>query len=115
MNRHTIKFRAADKDIFEAIRTGKKKIETRAGTVKNAKIQKGDLLFFSCGKEKFERKVKGVESFASIDDLLQKYKPKQINPKLKTVEETYTMYYSFPGYKDKIKEFGIIAFALDKK
>ena len=34
MKKHTLRFRAVNRDIFDAIRNGKKKIETRAGSPK---------------------------------------------------------------------------------
>jgi len=107
-----LKIRAVDRDIFEAIRSGKKPVETRAGTVKFRNIKAGDMLEFVCKKDKFTKPVKRVEIFKSIGDLLKKYKLEEINPNIKTLDELEKMYYSFPGYKEKIKKFGIMAMEL---
>ena len=109
---HTLKFRAVNRDTFEAIRAGKKKIETRAFTIKYKDIKAGDELIFSCGKDKFSKKVKKTAVFKSIADLLKKYKPSQINPKYKTADELIAMYHSFPGYKEKIKKSGLLSMEL---
>ncbi|MEK7641031.1 MAG: ASCH domain-containing protein [Patescibacteria group bacterium] len=109
---HILKFRAVNRDTFEAIRDGKKKVETRAFTVKYKDIKTGDELIFSCGKDRFSKKVKKVKVFKSIADLMKKYEPSQINPKCKTVEELTAMYHSFPGYREKIKKSGLLAMEL---
>ena len=100
--------------IFNAIKSGKKKTETRAGSSKFINIKRGDTLVFVCGKEKFEKKVKKVKKFKDVSSLLKVYKPQDINPKTRNLEESEKMYYSFPGYREKIKKYGIIAFELLK-
>lgn len=99
-------------DIFEMVESGKKRVETRAATKKYQSIQKGDTLEFVCDTSSFSREVKVVYIYPSIDLLLEKYTPEEINPKLSTKEEIVAMYHSFPGYEEKIKEHGIIAIEL---
>lgn len=101
-----------DRDIFEAIRTGRKRIETRAGTERYCKIKPGDGLVFVCKFKKFEKEVEKVEKFKNIRDLLEKYKPADINPACKTESELRDTYSSFPDYKDKIRKYGLIALTL---
>ncbi|MFH0852519.1 MAG: ASCH domain-containing protein [bacterium] len=108
-----LKFRAVNKDIFEAIRDGRKKIETRAGTEKYRDIKAGDTLVLVCGKKNFEKKVKRVQTFRSIAAMLKRYKVKDIDPRLKTKEELEKIYHSFPNYREKIKKYGLIAFGLE--
>jgi ASC-1-like (ASCH) protein len=107
-----LKFRAVNRDIFEAIRSGRKKVGTRSATKKYKKVKVGDKLMFVCKFKKFEKVVKKVTIFKTIRALVNKYKPSQINPCCKTEAELRDMYYTFPGYKDKIKKFGLIAFEL---
>ena len=57
MAKHILKFRQADKDIFKDIRSGRKTVETRAGTVKFRNIKSEKTVIFICGKDKFEKKV----------------------------------------------------------
>ncbi len=108
MKRLVLRFRAVDKDNFEEIRSGVKSIETRAATDKYRKIVKGDTLLIVCGKEKLEKKVKKVKIFKSLKALPRK----KIMPWTKSFAEMQTAYYSYPGYKDKIKKHGVIAFYL---
>lgn len=42
--KYTLRFRAVNEDTFNAIKNGKKKIETRAGSPKYFYIQAGDIL-----------------------------------------------------------------------
>ena len=112
MGSKIIKFRAVNKDIFRAIAQGKKKIETRAATPKYRGIKVGDILVLVCGKGKIEKEVAKVEFFKTISSILKKYKPEKINPKIHTKKETTEMWYSFPGYKEKIKKFGLVAWRL---
>ena len=109
---HIIVFAQINKDIFEDIRSGKKKVETRAGSVKYQKIKSGDTLIMSCGGKKFQKKIKKVAYFKSIKEILKKYTPEEINPRTHSEREATEMYHSFSGYKEKIKKFGIIAFEL---
>lgn len=112
MSRVVLKFRAVNKDTFETIKDGRKKIETRAGTKKYLGIKKGDIAVFVCGKKRFEKRVKKIEHFSSIAAILKKYKPVQINPKTHTIKEAREMWYSFPGYKEKIKKGGLLAITI---
>jgi len=107
-----IRFRMVNRDIFLAIKNGTKRIETRAATKKYQNLQKGNILVFVCGKRKFKKQVKSVEYFLSVKSLVKKYKPSAINPNAHSEKELNDMYDKFPGYKEKIKEFGIVAWKL---
>lgn len=104
--------RKIDKFVFDAVKNGEKIIETRAATEKYKKIQPGDTLVFVCGAEKIEREVENVEHFISVDDMVKEINFKKIMPFCKNVEEMKKIYYNFPGYKEKIKNFGLLVFDL---
>lgn len=110
--KHTLKFRAVNWDIFEAIRSGRKKVETRAATVKYQNIKADDRIVLSCDGDKFEKIVKSAKVYKSIGSLLKKYKPSQIVPGVKTAKKLEAIYFSFLGYKEKIKKSGLIALEL---
>lgn len=112
MKRYTVRVRQQDKDIFLQIKNGQKTVETRAATIKHKNIKKGDILIFVCGNDKIEKEVLKASIFKSIDQMLKRYKIKQIMPSVKTRQEMEDICYSFPGYRDKIKEHGIIALEL---
>jgi ASC-1-like (ASCH) protein len=101
-----------DRDIFDAIRTGIKKVDTRAASPKFINVKTGDILKIVCGKDYFEKIVKKVTIFKTVEDLLESYKVEDINPSMRTAEELKQMYYSFPGYKEKIEQYGLIAMEL---
>lgn len=110
--KYTLRVRAADKDIFNVIKSGKKKVETRAATSRYVSLKSGDTLIFVCGKDRFEKTIKTAKIYKTLASLTKKYSPLEINPFCKTREELEAMYFSFPGYKEKIIKSGIIAIEL---
>ena len=108
-----LKFREENRDIFEAIRAGIKKVETRAATEKFRDIQSGDEVMLICEEDAFTKTVKRAEIFSSISALLKKYKPEDINPRCRTAKELRDMYHSFPDYEEKIEKHGLIALELE--
>lgn len=108
-----LRFRAVNRDIFLAIASGKKRVETRAATKKYANIQAGDEIVFLCGREKFKKTVRGSRIFSSISALLKTYSVQDINPLVHTERELRDVYHSFPGYREKIKKFGLITLELE--
>lgn len=110
--KYTLRFREANRDIFEAIYAGKKKMETRAATTKYKNIKAEDTLVLVCGKNRFEKKVKTVKIYKSVAALVKRYKPSEVIPGLKTAKELEAAYYSFPGYKEKIAKVGLLALEL---
>jgi ASC-1-like (ASCH) protein len=112
MKNWTLRFRVVDKKNFEELRRGIKAVETRAATVKYQPIEKGDTLTFVCGKEKFSKTITKRTHFKSIDAMFRKIPYKKIMPDLKSKDEAKMRYYSYPNYKEKIEEFGLLAFEL---
>ena len=110
MKSHTLRFRAVDKKNFDQVKDGSKPVETRAGTVKYQSIEVGDTLVFSCGGEKFSKKILKKEHYKSIDAMVKKIPFKKIMPDAGSVAEMKKIYASYSGYEEKIREFGIFAF-----
>ncbi len=113
MKKHILKIRGTDKFVFDSIKKGEKTIETRAATPRYRKIETGDVLVFSCAGEKLEREVKKVSLFKNVDDMAGKIDYKKVQPFSGSLDEVKKVYYSFPGYREKIKGFGLIAFDLE--
>jgi ASC-1-like (ASCH) protein len=106
---YTLRFQAVNQDIFEAIRRGRKKIETRSATPRYRKITARDIVEFVCRGERFEKKIRGVEFFSSVSALLRKYNVREINPAVSSRKELAKMYHAFPHYREKIRKFGLVA------
>ena len=87
-------------------------METRAGTERYKNIKAGDTVVLVCGKERFEKIVKKAEIFKSIKSLIKTYPIKKIMPNISSEKELQNAYYSYPNYKEKIKNFGLIALEL---
>lgn len=113
MGNKTIRIRAADYEIFQAIADGKKKFETRAATPRYQNVEVGDVITLVCGKEKIKKEVKKVERFGTIGALLKKYKPEEVNPFTHSAKEARDMWYGFPGYKEKIDRYGLVVWKLE--
>ena len=48
-----------------------------------------------------------------VREIIEKYSPEEINPATHSERELTDEYYSYPDYKEKIAEFGILAFELE--
>lgn len=110
--KYILRFREVNRDIFDAIKNGKKKVETRAATQRYTKMKPGDIVVLMCGKNKFEKVIKQARIFKTIGAMLKKYKVKDIMPNLLSAKELEAAYYSYPNYCEKIKKFGLIALEL---
>lgn len=109
---HILRFRAVNRGIFNAIKSGKKKLETRAGSTKYQRVAKGDTVLLVCGKSKFRKDIHDVKKFRSVGAMLKKYDPRDIHPRCSTAAELERMYYSFPGYRQKLRKYGLIVMEL---
>ena len=109
MKTWTLRFRAVDKKNLMEIRDGLKSIETRAATEKYRDIKRGDTLILVCGKQRIERVVGNLKIFKTINALFQSVPFRKIMPSAESEEEARNIYYSYPGYREKIRKYGIIA------
>lgn len=109
MKSYTLRFAAPNKDYFLALKSGEKRVETRAASTKYKNIAVGDSLTFVCGTQKFTRIVKSVTTFKTLSAMLKKYKVSDIVPWMKTQAELQATYDGYSGYIEKLKQFGFIA------
>lgn len=109
------------KDIFESIKNGSKKYETRAFKEKFAKIKKGDLIEFSLVKknneneilEKITLKVKDIFNFDSVEKMCDELGVENIIKM--NVEELKKWYEeNIPNLEERLEKGGIFAFELEK-
>lgn len=108
MNR-MLRFRTEDAANFEAIKDGRKSVETRAATVRYANIKPRDSLTIVCGDQRIERAVTKVRKFKNPHDLFAYYSFKQVMPDASSEGEAVEVYGSYPAYKEKIRKHGLIA------
>ncbi|MFC1656655.1 ASCH domain-containing protein [Patescibacteria group bacterium] len=112
MNEHILPIRKEDKLFFNAIKDGLKKIETRAGSPAYLKIKENDILVFACSGKKIRKKIKTIHHFKSVEQLLNKFNFKDIMPLVSSKKEAIKTWYTFPGYKERLEKYGILAFVL---
>lgn len=113
MKNWTLRFRVTDKHNFDEVKDGRKRIETRAGTIKYQPIKAGDTLTFVCGGEHCVKKISKRFHWPSVDAMLGEVDLKKIMPSVESVEEMKKAYASYPGYEQKIKEHGLLGFELE--
>lgn len=114
MKKVVLRFRAVDQDIFEAIKNGTKKVETRAATEKFSSLVVGDMLVLTCGGGRFEKRISKATHFNSLGELFDTYEVGEVLPAADSLEEARKIYHSFPGYEAKIKKYGIMALELEQ-
>ena len=112
MIKYTLRFRAINRQTFLAIKLGTKSVETRAASERYKDIKAGDVLVLVCGKDKFEKVVKKTKIFKTIKSLITTYPIKKIMPEALSEKDLRRAYYSYPGYKEKLKKFGLMALEL---
>ena len=108
----TLRFAKQNKQTWLFIKEGKKTIETRAATSKYKDVQPGDTVVLSCEGSKFEKVISNVAYVKSIEVLAKQFDLNKINPGITDIKETKRIYFSYPGYEEKIKEFGLVALEL---
>lgn len=108
----TLRISKGNRDTFLAIRRGTKRVETRAATPRYRCIRAGDMIRFICGRESFTRCARAVRHFRSIGALLGRYRPRDINPWVRTARELRERYARFPKYPEKIRRYGLMAIEL---
>ncbi|OGY96824.1 MAG: hypothetical protein A2122_00055 [Candidatus Liptonbacteria bacterium GWB1_49_6] len=110
--------------IFEALKNGKKRVETRAGKPDGAEkdwrnFKIGDVINFSLVEEGTERvlssevitkEIVSIHHFQTIDKLLLRFDVNEIHPY--HPNEYRNWWESRPVFKERIKKYGIWAFEL---
>jgi ASC-1-like (ASCH) protein len=121
MGRETLKFASWKNpdDIFKAVKTGDKTIETRPATAKYRAIQKGDeltLLSLESGEE-ITKMANWVHYYQTIEEMAKSEEVDKIVPGIKTAEDLIEVFEDFKRkwgeeYTNKLKQYGIVAIGL---
>lgn len=106
-------------DIFDAIKSGEKTVETRPASLKYCAVKKGDLieLLSLDTKEKIKRTVKFIHKYKSVAEMAEKEEVNKIIPGVETKEQlikTFDILKKKWGkqYADKIETFGMVAIGI---
>ena len=102
------------KKYFDAIKAGIKTVEGRLNSPKFKDLKPGMNIVFKStdSDEDLTCKVESLNVYPNFEIMLQKEGLEKMLPGIKTIEEGNTIYESFPGYKDKVKEIGALAIRL---
>src|SRR5690349_148874 len=112
MKNWTLRLRKTDTEIFNDIRTGRKSVETRAATKRYLPVAAGDTLTFVCGKDRFTKTITKRFHWKSITAMLKEVPFQKIMPSVGSVENLKKAYASYPGYKEKLRKYGLLGFKL---
>ena len=119
-----------DLEMYELIRDNKKKIDSRAPDPSKPEksyqsIAPGDIIIFRVSNrntleliEKYpplKFVVKYNKHYDSAEELLLKDGLDNIFPNVNSIEEALEIYYSFPGYTERIEKYGICAIGLGER
>ena len=110
--RITLRFRVVDRKNFNEVKDGTKRVETRAATERYRNIKKGDVLIVVCGKSRITKVVKKAHHFSSITAMIKVIPMRKIMPSVSSMTELRKAYYSYPGYKEKIQRYGLVAWEI---
>ncbi|MBI5148925.1 hypothetical protein HZA33_04570 [Candidatus Pacearchaeota archaeon] len=112
--------------VYYDLMEGKKRVETRApepGTEKDyGEIKWGDILIFNAigenpmnvKRSRLRCMANGIRRYSSLEEMFQHEDFSKIAPQSKSVQEAIKTYDSFPGVKERIEKYGIIAVDLIK-
>jgi len=88
-------------------------------------MKEGDILkFFAIDKLTFKPiddlpalkfEVQYVRSYPTVDEMLAQEGLEKLLPGVSSIEEGKQIYLGFPGYSERVKQFGIYAIGLGKK
>ncbi|MDO8508025.1 MAG: hypothetical protein Q7S53_05685 [bacterium] len=115
-----LRIRKEDKGIFDRIKSGEKTIETRPLNAPDSKkdysqIASGDKLIFSCDGEKLYKNVEAVRIYKDFEQYLDTEDLENILGKGMTKEVARDIHYGFPGCKERLEKYGIIAMDMEQK
>lgn len=119
MNTWNMIFYPEDKDTFNKIKIGEKRIESRALTSPDnkkayyGKIRVGDLINFDCEDESFVKRVKSVRKYSTYNDYLKNADLEEIHGKGTTIKKARDIHSSFEGYIERLEKYGIVTFELE--
>jgi ASC-1-like (ASCH) protein len=92
---------------FSYIRQGVKPVEGRKKTHTYKKIQVGDQINFTNGKESFKAQVLEIREYKSLEQYFDDVTLEKALPGVQTVEEGLNIYHQW-STEDQIKQYGFI-------
>lgn len=104
------------KDLYiRQILSGKKTVEGRifSGMFKN--INTGRILEFFSSNSSVRCEVKGVRVYPSFSAMLEKEGYQNCVNEARSFDEALHIYESISGYKDRARQFGVVAIHIEKK
>ena len=94
------------------IQSGDKTFEGRIYSGLFRHYQEGDTVTWFAGDLKVRTEITAVRRFDSFDGMLRSVGFKKMLPLVSTMEGALGAYNSIPGYSEKAKQFGVVAFGL---
>lgn len=98
-------------EYFEAIKLGTKIVEGRLNNNKFKDLKPGMFLTFTsaASREQISCSVEAVNTYLNFKEMLETEGVQNLLPGITLLETAISIYESFPGYKEKVKEMGALA------
>lgn len=95
------------------IRSGKKTVEGRVSDWRLNSARAGQHLKLECGKESVFVRIVEVLKFASFAEMLEKVGLEACLPGCSSIADGEKIYHGFPGYEDRARTNGVVAFRVE--
>lgn len=96
-------------EYFNYIKSGKKTVEGRINTGKFATFKKGDRLKFLTSNETITCEILDVNKYENFKDMLTVEGVRNCLPNVSSVPKGVQKYHQIPNYKERAREFGVLA------
>lgn len=96
---------------FNAMKAGLKTVEARINSLKFKDLHSGDQISFTCNvtHEVILCRVQEIIVYVSFFEMIQEQGLQNMLPDVATIAQGVAIYESFPGYKEKVKNNGVLA------
>lgn len=95
---------------LDYIRSGRKSVEGRVSTPQLASLKVNDIIKLECGRDFVNVKVVEVMRFPSFRQMLDSCGLDKCLPGCPSVKAGVAIYHGFPGYEEKARRHGVVAF-----
>lgn len=102
------------REYIEMIAQGRKTIEGRVNTGSFAHIGPGTKIHFFAGAFSVDVVVKAVRKYKSFDDMLAGEGYEKCVPNAHNIQHASRIYADIPGYPERARTFGVVAFEIEK-
>lgn len=99
-------------EYLDFIKSGQKTVEGRIASPSLKSVSVGDVMQFECGDELISCRIIQTKLFPSFEEMLNAMGLQNCLPTVASIAEGVEIYRSFPSYRERETECGVIAFQI---